>query len=148
MQLVSRSAGALVEGAGEGERTGFPEGEVERDGVRQTVSLLLLPEAAAGDWVLVHAGYAIARVDAQEAAETLAWLHEMMQGEGRKSGDPGQGREAWEAGYPIEAGDSGEAGEAGAGADPGETEDPGEAREPGDLGKGAEAGDPGGRPGR
>jgi len=55
----------------------FPEGDVDRDGVRQTVSLLLLPDAAVGDWVLVHAGYAIGRVDAEEAAETLSWLDEM-----------------------------------------------------------------------
>jgi len=55
------------------------DGEVERDGVRQRVSLMLLPEAEAGDWVLVHAGYAIARVDEAEAAETLRWLRELAE---------------------------------------------------------------------
>ncbi len=53
------------------ERSEF-EGTVELDGVRRRVSLALLPEAVAGDHVLVHAGYAIARVDAAEAEEILA----------------------------------------------------------------------------
>ena len=37
----------------------------------------LLPDAAAGDWVLVHAGYAIAVLDEAEAAETLALLRQV-----------------------------------------------------------------------
>ncbi|HSK27570.1 MAG TPA: HypC/HybG/HupF family hydrogenase formation chaperone [Jiangellales bacterium] len=37
-----------------------------------TVSLLTLPdEVAPGDWVLVHSGYALARLTAQEAGEAL-----------------------------------------------------------------------------
>jgi len=56
-------------------------GTVELDGVRREVSLMLLPEARAGDWVLVHAGYAIGLVDEAEAAETLALLREMAEQE-------------------------------------------------------------------
>ncbi len=52
------------------ERTEF-EGIVELDGVRRRVSLMLLPDAEVGDHVLVHTGYAIGRVDEQEAAEIL-----------------------------------------------------------------------------
>jgi len=49
----------------------------EVDGVRREVSLMLLPQAAKlGDWVLVHAGYAICQVDEDEAKQTLALLHE------------------------------------------------------------------------
>jgi hydrogenase expression/formation protein HypC len=50
------------------------EGTVELSGVRRTISLMLLPEATVGDWVLVHAGYAIGTVDAERARETLALL--------------------------------------------------------------------------
>ena len=50
------------------------EGVVELSGVRRTVSLMLLPEAKLGDWVLVHAGYAIGTVQPDEARETLALL--------------------------------------------------------------------------
>ncbi len=49
-------------------------GVVELDGVERTVSLMLLPEAAVGDYLLVHAGYAIGSVDEDEAAATLELL--------------------------------------------------------------------------
>jgi len=51
-------------------------GIAEIDGVRREVSLMLVPEAQAGDWVLVHAGYAIGTVDEAEAQETLALLRQ------------------------------------------------------------------------
>ena len=47
------------------------EGVVELDGIRRTISLMLLPEAEVGEHVLIHAGYAIGSVDADEAAKTL-----------------------------------------------------------------------------
>ena len=52
------------------------EGTVELSGVRRRVGLLLCPEAEVGDHVLVHAGYAIGRVDAEEAERTLELLRE------------------------------------------------------------------------
>jgi hydrogenase expression/formation protein HypC len=52
------------------------EGVVELDGVRRTVSLMLLPEAEVGDHVLIHAGYAIGSVDEDEARQTLELLRE------------------------------------------------------------------------
>lgn len=45
---------------------------VDLEGVRREASLALLPEAALGDWVLLHAGFAISRMDEAEARETLA----------------------------------------------------------------------------
>lgn len=54
------------------------EGEVSRGGVSQRVCLALLPEAEVGDYVLVHAGYAIARVDAEEAEETRRLLATLL----------------------------------------------------------------------
>jgi hydrogenase expression/formation protein HypC len=52
------------------------EGVVELDGIRRTISLMLLPEAEVGQHVLVHAGYAIGAVDEAEAAATLDLLRE------------------------------------------------------------------------
>jgi hydrogenase expression/formation protein HypC len=52
------------------------EGVVELDGVRRRVSLMLLPEAALGDHLLIHAGFAIGSVDAEQAAETLELLRQ------------------------------------------------------------------------
>jgi hydrogenase expression/formation protein HypC len=49
----------------------------EVDGVTRQVRLDLLPEAALGDYVLIHAGLAIARVDAEQAEETLAILRSL-----------------------------------------------------------------------
>ena len=46
----------------------------EVDGVTRQVRLDLLPEAVLGDYVLIHAGLAIARLDAEQAEETLELL--------------------------------------------------------------------------
>jgi hydrogenase expression/formation protein HypC len=50
---------------------------VEIAGVRRTVNVGLLDDPTAGDWVLVHVGFAIARVDEAEARATLALLEQM-----------------------------------------------------------------------
>jgi hydrogenase expression/formation protein HypC len=47
------------------------EAEVEIGDVRRRVSIMLTPGAKAGDYVLLHAGYAINIIDEQEAKETL-----------------------------------------------------------------------------
>jgi hydrogenase expression/formation protein HypC len=49
-------------------------GTAEANGVARAVMLDLVPEAAVGDYVIVHAGYAIQILDAQAALETLALL--------------------------------------------------------------------------
>ena len=51
--------------------------KVELSGVTKDVSLMLLPEAKPGDYVLVHAGFAMEIVDEKEAEETYALLDEM-----------------------------------------------------------------------
>lgn len=49
-------------------------------GVRREVSLLLLPEeAAVGDYVLVHAGFAIQKIDRQAAEDALKLIEEIAQ---------------------------------------------------------------------
>ena len=50
------------------------DGTAELDGLRRQVALMLTPEAGAGDFVLVHAGYSIAVIDEQEAARTLSLI--------------------------------------------------------------------------
>lgn len=52
-------------------------GVVEVDGVTREVSLMMEPDAAIGDYLLIHAGFAIGRIDPVEAEETLALLREM-----------------------------------------------------------------------
>lgn len=52
-------------------------GKVDFLGVQRQVQLDLVPEAVAGDWVLVHAGFAIHRIDEEEARETLAMLRKL-----------------------------------------------------------------------
>jgi hydrogenase expression/formation protein HypC len=55
---------------------GLAMGRVDFGGVAKEVCLAYLPEAAVGDYALVHVGFAIARIDEQAAAETLARLAE------------------------------------------------------------------------
>lgn len=52
-------------------------GIAEVDGVSRQVRLDLLPEVSLGDYVLIHAGLAIARVDPDSAQETLALLRSL-----------------------------------------------------------------------
>jgi hydrogenase expression/formation protein HypC len=55
----------------------FAAALVEFAGVRRQVSLACVPEAVKGDFVLVHAGIAISRINADEAARVLAALKEL-----------------------------------------------------------------------
>ncbi len=49
---------------------------VTLSGVSKIISLALVEEVAVGDYVLVHVGYALTRLDPDEAARTLALMHE------------------------------------------------------------------------
>jgi hydrogenase expression/formation protein HypC len=44
---------------------------VELSGVRRKVSIQMLPAVKPGDYIIVHAGFAIQRVDEKQARETL-----------------------------------------------------------------------------
>lgn len=48
--------------------------------VEYTASLLLLDDVNPGDYVMLHAGFAIQKVDADEAAETLQLLQDEVNG--------------------------------------------------------------------
>ncbi|MEK9133926.1 MAG: HypC/HybG/HupF family hydrogenase formation chaperone, partial [Pseudomonadota bacterium] len=50
---------------------------VEVGGVRNRISLLLVEDVTVGDYVIVHVGFAIARLNAEEAAKTLALFDEI-----------------------------------------------------------------------
>jgi hydrogenase expression/formation protein HypC len=47
---------------------------IDVDGVQRQASLLLLADARVGDYVIVHAGFAIQKIDEAAAQETLKLL--------------------------------------------------------------------------
>lgn len=49
----------------------------ELGGVRKEISLMLVDEVKAGDYVLVHAGFAIEKIDESEARKTLELFEEI-----------------------------------------------------------------------
>ena len=49
---------------------------IDVDGVQRQASLLLLEDAVVGDYVIVHAGFAIHKIDEAMAIETLQFLKE------------------------------------------------------------------------
>ena len=50
---------------------------ITSDGLEQRASLALVPDAGVGDFVLVHAGYALTVLDEAEAAERLSLFAEL-----------------------------------------------------------------------
>ena len=52
---------------------------VDVGGVQRQVSMLLLPEAQVGDYVLIHAGFAMQQIDEEEAKLTWSLLQEMAE---------------------------------------------------------------------
>jgi hydrogenase expression/formation protein HypC len=50
--------------------------EVDIRGLKKRIGLALLPDAAVGEFVLVHAGFAIQRIDPAEAEETYRLLEQ------------------------------------------------------------------------
>ena len=52
------------------------EGVIDLGGVRKRISLELVPDARVGDYVIVHVGYALQKLDNAEAERTLALFAE------------------------------------------------------------------------
>jgi hydrogenase expression/formation protein HypC len=52
-------------------------GNVSFGGIQKRVCIEWVPEVAVGDYVLVHVGFALSKIDEQEALETLKLLSEM-----------------------------------------------------------------------
>jgi hydrogenase expression/formation protein HypC len=63
-------------------------GKVAFGGIQKEVCLEYVPEAQPGDWVLVHVGFALSRIDEAEAARTFELLREL---EGLDEADEGAG---------------------------------------------------------
>ena len=53
-------------------------GTIDMEGTQREVSLLLLEDAKIGDYVIVHAGFAIHKIDEAEAKESLKVLRELV----------------------------------------------------------------------
>ncbi|MBU4255059.1 MAG: HypC/HybG/HupF family hydrogenase formation chaperone [Acidobacteria bacterium] len=52
--------------------------KVDYLGTRVKTNLMLLEDVSVGDWVIIHAGYAISKLNEEEAQETLALLREYL----------------------------------------------------------------------
>jgi hydrogenase expression/formation protein HypC len=59
------------------ETQGIRVGRVQFGGITRSVRLDFVPEAAVGDYVMVHVGFAISKVDESEAERTYELLQEM-----------------------------------------------------------------------
>lgn len=55
-------------------------GKVEFGGIQKTICMEWLPDASVGDYVIVHVGFALSKVDEREALTTLRMIEEMGDG--------------------------------------------------------------------
>ncbi len=67
---------------GEANAAGITMGKVNFNGVTKEVCLAYVPEARVGDYVMVHAGFALNTLDEQEAREVFELLRQMGELEG------------------------------------------------------------------
>ncbi|HTS47799.1 MAG TPA: HypC/HybG/HupF family hydrogenase formation chaperone [Bryobacteraceae bacterium] len=61
------------------ERDGIRMGKIDYGGITRDACLEYMPDAVMGDYVMVHVGFAISKVDEQEAARTYKYLAELDQ---------------------------------------------------------------------
>ncbi len=54
-------------------------GKVDFGGILKDVSLAYVPEAKVGDYVIVHVGFALSRVDEEEAKQVFDYLRQMQE---------------------------------------------------------------------
>ncbi len=59
------------------QQDGLPMGKVEFGGILKEICLAYTPEARVGQYVLVHVGFAISRIDEAEAEQTFSCLQEI-----------------------------------------------------------------------
>ena len=60
-----------------GEDPVFRTGKIDFGGILKEASLAYVPEAKVGDYVIVHVGFAISRLDEEEANKVFEYLREM-----------------------------------------------------------------------
>jgi hydrogenase expression/formation protein HypC len=63
----------------------LPMGRVEFGGIVKEVCLAYTPEAVVGDYVIVHVGFAISRIDEAEAQEIFSYLQQIAEVEAGES---------------------------------------------------------------
>jgi hydrogenase expression/formation protein HypC len=56
---------------------GMPMAKVSFSGINKEVCLAYVPEAQVGDYVVVHVGFAISKIDEEEARQVFEYLKEM-----------------------------------------------------------------------
>lgn len=84
---------------------GLRTGKVSFGGIVKDVCLAYVPEARVGDYVIVHVGFAICRVDEQEATRVFELLREME--ELGEIGEPAGRQPPGRAGEPARTGEPG-----------------------------------------
>lgn len=70
------------------ERSGVRMGKIDYGGITRDACLEYIPDAALGDYVMVHVGFAISKVDEEEAARTYQCLAELDQLQELDTPDP------------------------------------------------------------
>ena len=68
------------------EENGLPMGRVDFGGTVISVCLAYVPESEVGQYVIVHAGFALNVIDEDEAQKTLALWRELAESESRETG--------------------------------------------------------------
>ncbi len=68
--------GKLIEIMGQLDAT-FRTGKVSFGGIQKVVNLCMVPDAQIGDYVLVHVGVAIGKIDEEEAKKVFGYLKDM-----------------------------------------------------------------------
>ena len=60
------------------EMTGEGTGRVDSGGIKTDVSLMMIPHAKPGDYVIIHAGFGIEVLDPEEAQIRLDLFHDSL----------------------------------------------------------------------
>jgi hydrogenase expression/formation protein HypC len=55
----------------------MPMGKVDFSGITKEICLVYLPDVVVGDYVLVHVGFAISKIDEAEAAEIFSYIDQI-----------------------------------------------------------------------
>ncbi len=75
------------------DNAGVPMAKVDFGGITRDACMSYLPDASVGDYVLVHVGFAISKLDEEEAARTYQYLSEMDQLSELQDGEEEPGHE-------------------------------------------------------
>ncbi len=73
------------------QRDDLPMGKVEFGGILKEVCLAYTPEAAVDEYLLVHVGFAISRIDEAEAEEIFSYIREISKVADEEAGVQGSG---------------------------------------------------------